>query len=216
MRNSLKLMVGVALSTLLLMTGQVNAERKGERQIGSTRESSGDINLRWSTQLHPYVPSDLNSKHVAPAFGMPFRCNKEGYAITSAVKSDGDCFTYYSKSKNSSWVISYGELNNYGKKKTRVFKVLGGENKLWVAFEANNSRTATYMSTGAQKFASTKGNSDTDVAQSPDESTSNDVAQVPQPTKENCAGKNLFEKAACELKNAGVENAVGTIINKSR
>ncbi|MDP2028170.1 MAG: hypothetical protein Q8K12_00825 [Thiobacillus sp.] len=213
MSKSLKLMM-VAFCTLF-MAGQATAERKGESDIGSTRESNGDINLRWNTKLHPYVPSDLNSKHVAPAFGMPFRCNKEGYAITSAVKSHGDCFTYYSKSQNSSWVISYGELNKYGKKKAQVFKVLGGENKLWVAFEANNTHTATYMSNDAQKFASNKGNSNTDVAQSPDESGNNEVAQAPQPGRENCADKNFFEKAACELKNAGVEN-IGTIINKGR
>lgn len=214
MSKCLKLMI-VAFCALF-MAGQANAERKGERSIGANQESSGDINLRWNTKLHPYVPSDLNSKHVAPAFGLPFRCNEKGYAITAtAVRSYGDCFTYYSKSQNSSWIISYGELNKHGKKKAQVFKVIDGENKPWVAFWGNDGRTATYMSTDALRYAGTKGNSDNDVARSPNQSGNDDVVQAPQPAKENCTGKSFFEKTACEMKNAGAEN-VGTIINKGR
>ena len=216
MRNSLKLMVGVVLATLL-MNGQAKAERH--------QKPNAYVPLPSDTHVYQYIPSDLRS-NVAPNYGTPYRCDKEGHAILSKKSTSyGNCLTYHSESNNSRWVISYIPyitIDNDGlvKAKTfqvlRIFKVLEGKNKLWVAFEeTKNSRTATYVSTGAQKFASTKGNSDIDFVQS-DESTGNDIAQAPQPTKENCAGKNFFEKAACELKNAGVENAVGTVINNSR
>lgn len=87
--------------------------------------------------------------------------------------------------------------------------------ELWAKFNPKNNENI-YASTGAQKFAGIKGNGNTDVAQSPDESGNNEVAQAPQAGRENCADKNFFEKAACELKNAGVGNAIGTIINKTR
>lgn len=202
---------GALLAVLftLSMIGTAAAERKGDWRPDGAKSSSShqrismaDNNLRQGGHVLPFVPHDLKGKD-----GEGIYCDDQGNEMSVKVRKPGYgiCFEYYSNSEKTTWLINYGGG-------TRVYKV--GENgpTLWATFGTKNAHVATYASPEAQKYASARGTSNTDVAQSRPGKDSTEVAQSPQPAKENCGGKGFLEKAACELRNAGIERAVGAII----
>lgn len=223
MKNSLKLMM-VAFCALF-MAGQANAVQYLEDKY------SGIHMLSDNQHVFTFIPRDIKGIQGNTTRAI-YKCDEHGNELVTGsskparsqqiekrygVSKSETCATFYSKSTDTSWVIAF--VPSYGGVSARarqIHKLKDGQFRLWATFNPKDHDRNIYASTGAQKFAGRNGDRNTDVARSPDEPENNEVAQAPHPAKENCAGKNFFEKAACELKNAGVENAVGTIINKSR
>ena len=188
--------------------------------LGQASAGDQDVAHAYGNKhVFQFIPSD--SKAIRS-----FGCDEHGNEIkrsqngapgrreASTLVYFGGCTIFHSDSTGTSWVISYVPNPGTPARAVHIFKMKNSELILWAKFNPRDN-TNVYASTGAQKFAGIKGSSNTDIAQSPDESGNNEVAQAPQPARENCADKNFFEKAACELKNAGIENAIGTI-NKTR
>ncbi len=185
---------GVLLAILFTASTIGHAGAASKRAQGGPT-NPGDIRLQYSSHARSHVPSDIKS---LPGDG--FACNKQGKNMNSGSntnKDEGRCMKYHSASENSNWVIRYAGTGGA----QQVFKLDKNNLKLWVAFEAENSTAITYASAEAQN--STNKTS---------EGVNTEVAQSPQPAKENCGGKGFIEKAACEMRNAGIERAVGAIM----
>ena len=223
MKNSLKFLLALCLITVLV---PVNAKERqpgnhnGQKNV-SQEFSANNSWIKANKHVYTYIPRDVKGSRGIRGSELnkkmgSYSCDEDGNLIPVEVESQkrGGCLMYASDSTKTSWIIRYVRQTHGPVYAEQVFEVRNGNLELWAAFDPKTKKNV-YASNDAQKFASRNGRT-IEVAQSPGESTDNETSQATQPARENCAGKNFFEKAACELKNAGVENAVGTIINNSR
>lgn len=184
MKNSLKLVMGVLFT--VLMIGQALAN------------SSQDINIRDNKHVYSFVPSDIkiirgdNRNTDVKKYGN-YLCDKNGHEIyedrnkkAGTANNRGNensdasgCMIYHSNSQNTSWVIRFVQNPGTSARAEQIFELKNKKLKLWAKFDPRNN-VNIYASAEAQKFAGKKGDGNSNVAKQDESSPAGDIIKDAQ------------------------------------